>query len=117
MTVWRLVNPQHFSDPALVSYHTHWLCLVAALLAILAAWVLLPVTRRFHSPDQERRFSWLVAGSIGMGTGIWAMHFTGMLAFVLPVPVTLTVPPPVALNASPEVVSTSRPPPENFIKK
>jgi diguanylate cyclase (GGDEF)-like protein/PAS domain S-box-containing protein len=88
MTFWRLVSPEHFSEAALASNHISWLCLVAVLLAILAAWVLLPVTHRFHSPDQGHRLSWLVAGSVGMGTGIWAMHFTGMLAFVLPVPVS-----------------------------
>ncbi|MGD9788681.1 MAG: MHYT domain-containing protein, partial [Sulfuricellaceae bacterium] len=29
---------------------------------------------------------WLVGGAFGMGSGIWAMHFIGMLAFHLPVP-------------------------------
>lgn len=30
---------------------------------------------------------WIAAGSATMGIGVWAMHFTGLLAFVLPVPV------------------------------
>jgi PAS domain S-box-containing protein len=33
------------------------------------------------------RWSWLAGGAATMGFGIWAMHFTGMLAFSLPVPV------------------------------
>src|SRR5690606_31850383 len=28
---------------------------------------------------------WLAGGSIAMGTGIWSMHFIGMLAFDLPI--------------------------------
>ena len=29
--------------------------------------------------------SWWIGGSIAMGTGIWSMHFVGMLAFSLPI--------------------------------
>src|SRR6266850_161251 len=28
--------------------------------------------------------AWLLGGAVAMGTGIWAMHFVGMLAFRLP---------------------------------
>ncbi|MDX1519576.1 MAG: MHYT domain-containing protein, partial [Gammaproteobacteria bacterium] len=87
MNFWRLVSPDHFQEAALHGHHIHWLCLVAALLAILAASVLLPVTDRFHSGNARHRYWWLAVGSIAMGTGIWAMHFTGMLAFSLPVPI------------------------------
>ncbi|QPJ62136.1 MAG: diguanylate cyclase [Candidatus Nitronauta litoralis] len=31
---------------------------------------------------------WLAIGSLTMGVGVWAMHFIGMLAFKLPLPVT-----------------------------
>ena len=30
---------------------------------------------------------WLVGGAFSMGVGIWAMHYIGMLAFSLPLPV------------------------------
>ena len=29
---------------------------------------------------------WLIGGSLAMGLGIWSMHFVGMLAFDLPIP-------------------------------
>jgi diguanylate cyclase len=32
-------------------------------------------------------WAWLVGGAIAMGTGIWSMHFIGMLAFHLPIAV------------------------------
>jgi NO-binding membrane sensor protein with MHYT domain len=28
---------------------------------------------------------WWIVGSFAMGTGIWCMHFVGMLAFSLPI--------------------------------
>ncbi|MGN5818817.1 MHYT domain-containing protein, partial [Acinetobacter calcoaceticus] len=30
--------------------------------------------------------SWLIGGAFAMGFGIWSMHFVGMLAFSLPIP-------------------------------
>jgi diguanylate cyclase (GGDEF)-like protein/PAS domain S-box-containing protein len=57
------------------------------LLAILAAWVLLPVAGRFNAIKTVSRYFWLIAGSAAMGIGIWAMHFTSMLVFHLPFPI------------------------------
>ena len=31
--------------------------------------------------------AWLVGSTVAMGTGIWSMHYIGMLAYVLPIPV------------------------------
>lgn len=35
----------------------------------------------------KRRRLWLGGGAMSMGVGIWSMHFIGMLAFSLPIPV------------------------------
>jgi len=35
---------------------------------------------------------WLIGGSLTMGTGIWAMHFIGMLAYYLPVSIAYNLP-------------------------
>lgn len=85
MNFWRLVSPEQFSTPALISHHSHLLCVAAVLLAVIAAWVLLPVIRRYHQGNPRHRPAWLSIGSVGMGAGIWAMHFTAMLSFTLPV--------------------------------
>ncbi|MFN3235787.1 MAG: diguanylate cyclase domain-containing protein, partial [Pseudomonadales bacterium] len=84
---WRLAYPAQFSEPALHGHHVHWLCVLAFVVAILASWVLLTVMQRYQSATGRARRQWLVVGSIVMGTGIWAMHFTSMLAFSLPIPV------------------------------
>jgi NO-binding membrane sensor protein with MHYT domain len=35
---------------------------------------------------------WLIGGSLTLGTGIWAMHFIGMLAYYLPVSIAYNLP-------------------------
>ncbi|MBC8932188.1 histidine kinase, partial [Escherichia coli] len=36
--------------------------------------------------DPKLKRAWLGGGAAAMGTGIWSMHFVGMLAFSLPIP-------------------------------
>src|SRR5258708_32960484 len=38
------------------------------------------------------RVAWLLGGACAMGAGIWSMHYTGMLAYRLPIPVYYHVP-------------------------
>jgi DNA-binding NtrC family response regulator/NO-binding membrane sensor protein with MHYT domain len=40
------------------------------------------------SVKTSTRAAWLAAGAATMGMGVWAMHFIGMLALRLPIPVT-----------------------------
>ncbi len=92
MNFWRLVSPEHFANTPIVGDHAHILCLFASLLAVLAALVLLPVAQRYHYGNPAHRYAWLIAGSVGMGAGIWAMHFTAMLAYSLPFEVSYDLP-------------------------
>lgn len=87
MDFWRLTSPANFSEPALTAHHVHWLCALAFVVAIFASWVLLTIMQRYHESTDGMRKWWLTVGSVVMGTGIWTMHFTGMLAFSIPVPV------------------------------
>src|SRR5438067_2849489 len=56
-------------------------------IAMLASFVALELARRVAATQGRSRLAWLFAGASMMGIGIWSMHFTGMLAFRLPVPV------------------------------
>ncbi|WP_461482632.1 putative bifunctional diguanylate cyclase/phosphodiesterase [Porticoccus sp.] len=87
MDFWRIVSPE-LQDQTLISgHHHHLICFAAVALAVLAAAVTLPVSERFTTTRGPLRYLWLMTGSIAMGTGIWAMHFTSMLAYSLPFPV------------------------------
>jgi diguanylate cyclase (GGDEF)-like protein len=61
------------------------LVLLSLLLAAFASYVALDLAARVRTQDSFSRSVWMVGGSLVMGTGIWAMHFVGMLAFSLPV--------------------------------
>ena len=59
----------------------------SVLIAILASYAALDLGGRVTAARGRVRLAWLSGGGITMGIGIWAMHFKGMLAFRLAVPV------------------------------
>jgi PAS domain S-box-containing protein len=59
----------------------------SVLIAIAASYAALDLTGRVTAAKGRVRVFWLSGGATAMGIGIWAMHFKGMLAFRLPVPV------------------------------
>src|SRR5882724_11569184 len=63
------------------------LVVVSILIAVLAAGAALDLAGRVTWARDAARFWWLTGGAIAMGVGIWSMHYIGMLAFHLPVPV------------------------------
>ena len=64
------------------------LVLLSLLIAVIASYVALDLAGRVTTaPTGRGRGAWFCGGSIVMGLGIWAMHYVGMAAFKLPVPV------------------------------
>jgi len=59
----------------------------SVLIAIAASYAALDLAGRVTAARGRIRLAWLGGGATAMGIGIWAMHFKGMLAFHLPVPV------------------------------
>jgi PAS domain S-box-containing protein len=59
----------------------------SGLIAIVASYAALDLAGRVTATRGRARLAWLSGGAIAMGIAIWAMHFKGMLAFHLPVPV------------------------------
>src|SRR5687767_6426376 len=61
--------------------------------AVMASYVALDLAARVtaSSGTGPARY-WLIGGALSMGAGIWSMHFIGMLAFELPIPVSYDVP-------------------------
>jgi NO-binding membrane sensor protein with MHYT domain len=64
------------------------LVLVSVLIATAASYAALDLAGRVTAARGRERLAWLAGGSLSMGVGIWSMHFIGMLAFHLPVPIT-----------------------------
>ena len=83
------------------------LVLLSYLVACLGSYAFLQfATRIAELRDTGLRYSWLAIGAVAMGAGIWAMHFVGMLAYVLPIPVTYD-PGITALSVVPAILAAA----------
>ncbi|MCC4604913.1 putative bifunctional diguanylate cyclase/phosphodiesterase [Xanthomonas campestris] len=60
--------------------------LLSLVVAVLASYTALHMAARTAASRGGIAAAWLVGGAIAMGIGIWSMHFVGMLAFRLPIP-------------------------------
>ncbi|BBI32634.1 response regulator [Cohnella abietis] len=57
------------------------------VVAVVASYTVLDLVGRITTSTGRVRWLWLLFGAFAMGMGIWSMHFVGMLALSLPVPV------------------------------
>ena len=72
------------------SRYDPWTVAASILIASFASHVALDLAKRVRTRDRTVASAWWAGGSLVMGTGIWAMHFVGMMAFSLPVPLGYT---------------------------
>jgi signal transduction histidine kinase/DNA-binding response OmpR family regulator len=71
----------------LIGYYDFRMVAASVLIAILAAYAALDLAGRVTAARGVARIAWLSGGAFAMGMGIWSMHYVGMEAFRLPVPV------------------------------
>ncbi len=67
------------------------LVVLSYVIAVFASYTALDLAGRVVATSGRVRRMWLTGGAFAMGTGIWAMHFTGMQAFQMRMPVTYDV--------------------------
>src|SRR5215813_3315495 len=65
---------------------------LSVVIAIVASYAALDLAGRVTAARNNARIAWLIGGAVAMGTGIWSMHYTGMLAYHLPVAVYYHIP-------------------------
>ena len=68
------------------------LVVLSCVIAVFASYTALDLAGRVTVSRGTARRLWLAAGALAMGTGIWSMHFTGMLAFDVGTPVAYGLP-------------------------
>src|SRR6266852_9019067 len=85
----RIGSTKAMIDPnmAMVSSYDYRLVVLSVVIAIFASYAALDLAGRTTAARGRVRLAWLVGGATAMGVGIWSMHYIGMLAFSLPVPV------------------------------
>ena len=66
------------------------LVLLSVLVAIFVSYTALSLSARVARAKSgaDNTGLWVAGGAIAMGCGIWSMHFIGMLAFSLPIPLS-----------------------------
>ncbi|HLD65545.1 MAG TPA: EAL domain-containing protein [Pseudomonas sp.] len=62
------------------------LVLISLCVAILASYTALDLAGRIATAKGSAVTLWIGGGAVAMGIGLWSMHFIGMLAFTLPIP-------------------------------
>ena len=76
----------------LPSSHNLSLVALSIVIAMLASYLALDLAGQVTRSAGSGRLGWITGGGFAMGTGIWSMHFIGMLAFSLPIPIQYHIP-------------------------
>src|SRR6202171_4025641 len=71
--------------------HDPYLVALSILVASFASYTALDLGGHVAGARGVARRVWLAVAAITMGGGIWSMHFIGMLAFVMPIPMSYDV--------------------------
>ena len=72
----------------MASSYDYRLVILSVVIAIFASYAALDLAGRVTATRGWAQLAWLSSGASAMGFGIWSMHYIGMLAFSLPVPVS-----------------------------
>ncbi len=71
----------------LAGFYDYRLVALSIFIAVLASYAALDLASRVTTARGRAHLVWLCGGAFAMGLGIWAMHYVGMEAYHLPVPV------------------------------
>jgi len=77
------------------NYHLGLVC-VSLLVAVLSSYTALDLAARIRTAPARYASWWLAGGALALGTGMWSMHFIGMLAMEWRPPLTYALLPTAA---------------------
>lgn len=72
-------------------HYEPWLVAVSYFVATLTAYSALRVVMRMRNVEQKEQALYILSGAMIMGSGVWSMHFLGMLAFHMPMDVSYDI--------------------------
>lgn len=81
--IWRLVVGDAGLGTVASAHHDAVMVFLSILVAVIAGFAALTIVDRMRVIDRGEStwWGWLIFGSLTLGIGIWAMHFTGMIAY------------------------------------
>jgi len=91
--------------PSMNAIYDYRLVAASLWISLFTSYAALSLVGRVNAAHGAPRIAWLSGGALAMGTGIWSMHYSGMLAFRLPVPVYYHLP-TVALSLLAAIVAS-----------
>jgi diguanylate cyclase len=72
--------------------YNYWLVLLSVAVAVFVSFTALSLSARVaRAGGGTVGRMWAAGGAVAMGCGIWSMHFIGMLAFSLPIPLSYDI--------------------------
>jgi signal transduction histidine kinase len=71
----------------MVGHYDYLIVALSVLMGILGGYCTIELAGRVTASHGRDRFCWWLGGAIALGIGAWSMHYTGMLAFRLPIPI------------------------------
>ena len=106
MEFWRFKSVSLEYGMPMVGQYDIAIVILSIAIACLACYAALTIAYRIVAwQTNVIRWTWLITGATTMGLGIWAMHFTGMLAYSMNSPVHYSVPITV-LSALPAILGS-----------
>jgi len=93
MDFWRFDSSLQDTGNLMVGQYDISIVILSIIIACLACYAALTTAYRvIRFQTKTVHWGWLSTGAIAMGAGIWAMHFTGMLAYSMGNTVSYSVP-------------------------
>ncbi|CAM4019498.1 MULTISPECIES: diguanylate cyclase domain-containing protein [Pseudoalteromonas] len=82
------ITSEMLNAPVISAQYDGYLVLASILTAVFASYISFLLSARIKGSQlKEETRLWTIVASCFLGGGIWAMHFIGMLAYKLPIPV------------------------------
>ena len=76
----------------MVGTYNGWLVVLSIVVAVVASFVALELASQVTAAKSRVvEWFWTIGGAMTIGAGIWSMHFVGMLALALPIPVSYDI--------------------------
>ena len=77
------------SHPILTKSYNAYLVTLSIVIAIISAFAAFGIAERISASKNKLHQSlWILFGATTLGAGVWSMHFIGILALILPIPVS-----------------------------